>query len=65
MNELTNIFNKLNKSDTYTEIAQRAGVSRNTIRNVRIRPESARLGTLRKIFDAMGYDLILSLKKRP
>lgn len=67
METIRNVFDTLNKSkfksQTYTEIAERAGVSRNTIRNVRNEPERARLKTLRKIFKAMGYELVLSLEK--
>jgi transcriptional regulator with XRE-family HTH domain len=51
------------KRQTYTEIARLSGVSRNTIGNVRKNPERATLGTLRKIFRAMGYEIILTLEK--
>jgi DNA-binding phage protein len=63
MENIKNVFETLNKKQTYSEIAVLAGVSRNTIRNVRNEPEKARLKTLRKIFKAMGYELVLTLEK--
>lgn len=49
--------------DTYTAIAERAGVSRNTIYNIRKRPENATLKTLRRVFSAMGYEIVISIIK--
>lgn len=63
MENIKNVFETLNKKQTYSEIASIAGVSRNTIRNVRNEPDRARLCTLRKIFKAMGYELVLTLEK--
>lgn len=63
MENINNIFETLNKQQTYSEIANLAEVSRNTVRNVRDAPENVTLKTLRKVFRAMGYDLILGLKK--
>ncbi len=63
MENIANVFDTLSKKQTYSQIADLAGVSRNTIRNVRNNPESTRLKTLRKIFKAMGYELVLTLEK--
>jgi DNA-binding phage protein len=61
MDEIIKAFDKLNKRQTYSQIALAADVSRNTILNVRRNPASARLSTLKKIFKAMGYRLELKL----
>ncbi len=63
MNEVTKIFEKMTKDQTYTEIAQISGISRNTIYNVRKNPERVTLRVLRKIVGAMGYHLIIKLER--
>jgi DNA-binding phage protein len=59
--EVIEVLNQ--KRQTYTEIAAKARVSRNTVYNVRRNPERATLGTLRRIFRAMGYETQITLKK--
>lgn len=63
MNEVTKVFGKMTKDQTYTEIARISGISRNTIYNVRQNPERVTLRVLRKIMSAMGYHLIIKLEK--
>jgi DNA-binding phage protein len=59
--EIETVMNNLNKRMTYTEIAEKAGVSRNTVYNARKTPKKATLKTLEKIFSAMGYKIVFSL----
>jgi DNA-binding phage protein len=63
MNEIQKTFQNMTKSQTYTELARLSGISRNTIYNVRKNPERATLGTIRKIFRAMGYEVVIRLEK--
>lgn len=63
MNEISEAFEKMTKSQTYTGIAAESGISRNTIYNVRNNPERATLRVLRKIMGAMGYRLVIKLEK--
>lgn len=63
MDNIKNVFQTLEKRQSYSEIARLSGVSRNTIRSVRDDPEKTTIRTLRKIFGAMGYELVLSLEK--
>lgn len=63
MKEVTKAFEEMTKDQTYTEIAMRSGISRNTIYNVRQNPERVTFRVLRKIMSAMGYHLIIKLEK--
>ncbi len=63
MNEILEAFEKMTKTQTYTQIAAESGISRNTIYNVRQNPERATLRVLRKIVGAMGYRLTIKLEK--
>lgn len=63
MNEIKNIFETLNKRQSYSEIAEQAGVSRNTLLSVRTDPEKSSLRVLRKVALAMGYNLVLIFQK--
>jgi DNA-binding phage protein len=63
MDEILKAFDSMTKSETYTNVAIEAAVSRNTIYNVRQNPERATLGILRRIVEAMGYQLIIKLEK--
>ena len=63
MNEILAAFAGMTKNQTYTELARLSGISRNTIYNVRKDPDRATLGTLRKIFQAMGFKVVIRLEK--
>ena len=63
MNEITKAFEAMPRAQTYTALAARSGISRNTIYNVRQNPERVTLRVLRKILDAMGYQLIIKLER--
>lgn len=65
MTEILEAFNKMTKSQTYTEMASISGISRNTIYNVRHNPEGTTLRTLRRIVGAMGYRLVIKLEEIP
>ena len=62
MDNIKEMFITLEKRQTFTEIASRSGVSRNTVFSVRKDPERSTVKTLRKIFQAMGYNLILTIE---
>jgi DNA-binding phage protein len=64
MNDVTNLLTALERQQTFTEIAKMAGVSRNTVYNVRKNPENSTLKVLKSVFGAMGYNLVLSLEKK-
>jgi DNA-binding phage protein len=51
------------KKRSITFIANEAGVSRGTVYNFINDPDKTSLGTLKRIFSALGYEIELSLKK--
>ena len=57
------VFQALERPQTITEIAELSGVSRATIYNVRKHPERSALHVLRRIFKAMGYNIIITLER--
>jgi DNA-binding phage protein len=63
---LDELKNELNhqKPPNYSEIARKARVSRTTIYNAQRDPQNSSLKVLCRIFDAMGYELVWSLKKK-
>ncbi|MCP4083190.1 MAG: hypothetical protein GY743_23455 [Planctomycetaceae bacterium] len=63
MDEIQNIFDNLNKRQSYSEIAERAGISRNTLLSVRTEPDKSSLRVLRRVATAMGYTLVLTFQK--
>lgn len=59
--EVEEILNS--KRMTFSEIAERAGISRVTLYNIRQAPENVKLSTLKAICSAMGYSLIISVER--
>jgi DNA-binding phage protein len=59
--EITDILQK--NRIPFTTLATRAGVSRNTIYNMRQNPDSAKIGTLRRVVEAMGYRLVVTIER--
>jgi DNA-binding phage protein len=64
LNEMLNLLNLNDRRVSYTQIARKAQISRTTLLKIRRDPEGAQLGTLRAIFEAMGYEMIISIQKR-
>lgn len=63
MDEIKNLFELLDRRQTYKVIAKQCGVSRNTLLSVRKDPEKSSLRVLRKVALGMGYDLVLTFQK--
>lgn len=63
MDEIKNLFELLDRRQTYKVIAEQCGVSRNTLLSVRKNPEKSSLRVLRKVALGMGYDLVLTFQK--
>ena len=68
MDDIDAVFGGLNLSpkrgQTIADIALKAKVARGTVYNAARDPERSSLKILRKIFDAMGYKLIVLLEKK-
>ncbi len=67
MKDIETVFGGLNLSQkrgqTIADIASKAGVARGTIYNAARKPQNSTLGTLQRIFGAMGYRMVVSLEK--
>lgn len=68
MKDIETVFGGLNLSlkrgQTISEIAIQARVARGTVYNAARYPERSSLAILRRIFDAMGYRMIVSLEEK-
>ncbi len=62
--DLTDILSS-NRRMSFEEIARRAKISRTTLFKIRQSPGKTQIDTMRAVCNAMGYNLVLSVEKRP
>lgn len=63
MNDLEDLFQKLNRRTTYGEIADRVGISRTTLLKFRNEPDKSSIRVLRRIAQVLGYEIVLTFQK--